>query len=469
LELAYAKARGEGLGGLTKQPAEMVSDLHTQTSATIQLLELRTKPGGELDTAHKVAALRQSALDDELRLTDNIVHYREASLQVELDLRQKIADVQHKQLEEIKGPTQGLLHTLFTQPSSFGKQLTGTLRDAALKPVESGMSEMIARALHPVIFGATGQGGISGALNGIFGGSHTAPLGTLSDPIAVRVVGSEGGTAAAIFSGGGGMADRGYSGTSPMWGGGGGFVAPGFSGLVSGGLGMATMLAGGLAFGSPAMRMRGGELIGGGDSTAGLTQLSSGLWQRGPGVSGDSLPGGSSGFSGTSPMWGGGGGFGFAAPGFSGMVAGGLNAATMLAGGVSFAGGWRGSRTSDGEVVGGGDSTAGLTQLSSGLWQRGPGAGVSGGVSAPLGGFSGGDKLIPGIVLLPWECRVIAYALLHNAEVLEHEAPPANDDSRVIAYALLHNAEVLEHEAPPANDGRSDSAMGLLAEFGKVN
>lgn len=31
-----------------------------------------------------------------------------------------------------------------------------------------------------------------------------------------------------------------------------------------------------------------------------------------------------------------------------------------------------------------------------------------------------GDEVKPGMVLLPWECRALAYALLHHAEWAEH-------------------------------------------------
>ncbi len=92
------------------------------------------------------------------------------------------------QLDSIKQETQGLLHTLFTNPAGFGGQLKTTLRDAALKPIEGAMSETISRALHPTIFGETGTGGIAGGLRGIFGGNKTAPIGTKQDPIAVQVV-----------------------------------------------------------------------------------------------------------------------------------------------------------------------------------------------------------------------------------------------------------------------------------------
>jgi len=190
------------------------------------------------------------------------------SANVRYGLEEKIAELNRRQFDEIKGKTQGLLHTLFTNPRSFAGQLKTTLRDAVLHPIEDRLSTMIA-----------------GPIQGLFGGGRGIDqVQLVNGAVPVVVMGAGGG-------GGGGV-----------------------SGMVSnalgrfGRMGAAGILAGGLAFGSggtSGMRMSGGELIGGGDSTAGLTQLSSGLWQRGPGAgaSGDgvsSLLGGFSGGGGTS-------------------------------------------------------------------------------------------------------------------------------------------------------------------------
>jgi hypothetical protein len=268
LEAARAKAIGADLDEWEKHRKEIrLAGINAETSATIRLLELRTDPGGEVETAHQVAALRQSALEQEWQLTDDIVRYRESSLHNELDLRQKLAELQHKQVDEIKNVASGLFDTLFTKPAEFGKQFLSTVKAAVLKPITEGLGDVTANILHPVIFGKDGNGGISGALHGIFGGGNHG----IND---VQLVNG----AVPVVVMGGGSAGSSAGGFSPVGG--------AFSRLAR--MGLSLPLAAAMAMGgTPTARMSGGEAIGGGDSTAGLTQLASGLWQRGPGASGD--------------------------------------------------------------------------------------------------------------------------------------------------------------------------------------
>ena len=51
---------------------------------------------------------------------------------------QKTAEELQHQLDEIQKTTSGLLHTLFTKPQDFGKQLGNTIHEAILKPVTEG-------------------------------------------------------------------------------------------------------------------------------------------------------------------------------------------------------------------------------------------------------------------------------------------------------------------------------------------
>ncbi len=128
---------------------------------------------------------------EELRLKN--VH-EVAAVQAQLD--EARAGEIRKQLDEIKGTAKGLFETLFTHPGQFGAQLGSTIRSALLAPITSGLADTASRALHPLIFGESGTGGIAGGLRGVFGGStRTAPIGTASDPVAVVVVGAAGGGA----------------------------------------------------------------------------------------------------------------------------------------------------------------------------------------------------------------------------------------------------------------------------------
>jgi hypothetical protein len=88
----------------------------------------------------------------------------------------KLMELQKREMEEIQNKAAGLFHTLFTKPQEFGKQLASTLKEAVLKPITEGLGGMMARAIHPLIYGADGQGGIAGVFKGIFGGGKQDPL-----------------------------------------------------------------------------------------------------------------------------------------------------------------------------------------------------------------------------------------------------------------------------------------------------
>ena len=131
------------------------------------------------------------------------------------DAQYKLAKMQQEQLDKLKGAIEPLYETLFTNPKNFGKQLRSTVTEAALHPIVSGLSEMTATALHPFIYGATGTGGIAGALGGLFGGGHNKfnDIALLPDKsLPVTVVNMPGGGGTSIYSiggfGGGGTTDR---------------------------------------------------------------------------------------------------------------------------------------------------------------------------------------------------------------------------------------------------------------------
>jgi hypothetical protein len=168
---ARAKARQAGdIQEATQLQQVRLSGLNAETEKTVRLLELRSKPGGEIDLANTVSSIRQSALNEEFRITGEIARYAEASLNNRIELQVKLAEIQERQEESIKRDAEGLFHTLFTKPSEFGKQLRDTLKEAVLKPITEGLSDRVASVIHPVIYGKDGQSGIAGTLHRIFGG-----------------------------------------------------------------------------------------------------------------------------------------------------------------------------------------------------------------------------------------------------------------------------------------------------------
>jgi hypothetical protein len=93
----------------------------------------------------------------------------------------KQLELQKQQLEVLKKDTEGLWNTLLTKPGQFGKQLADTVHSAVIKPISEGMATVTSRVLKPVIYGADGDGGISGAMKGLFGQGKQDPMKLATD------------------------------------------------------------------------------------------------------------------------------------------------------------------------------------------------------------------------------------------------------------------------------------------------
>jgi hypothetical protein len=116
----------------------------------------------------------------------------------------KLAEMQQKQLDTLKGKIEPLYQTLFTDPRKFGQQLRSTVTEAALHPIVSGLSEMTSRALYPTIYGATGAGGLAGMFGNLFGGGRLNDVKLVNGAVPVYVTGGgDGGGGTSIFSVGG--------------------------------------------------------------------------------------------------------------------------------------------------------------------------------------------------------------------------------------------------------------------------
>jgi hypothetical protein len=158
----------------------------------------------------------------------------------EMDRQQALADHQVKLFEEIKGKTEGLLHTLFTDPKNFGKQLESTVRNAALRPIEDRLSTAIAAPLSGIFGGhsSSNLAVISTDSNTAATNANTAALYAHSGAVFGGAAGGLGGFSAAR----GGTASFGLPSFSSIWGGSGsagGGALPSMAGMpdVSGGFG----------------------------------------------------------------------------------------------------------------------------------------------------------------------------------------------------------------------------------------
>ena len=174
--------------------------------------------------AERLAAVEQERIDKETDSGRKLEDQARARAALEKDASGAMEQAQmeqlemlHKQSEEIKGTAAGLFHTLFTRPQDFGKQLGSTLKEAALKPVTEGLGTITANVLHPLIFGATGEGGVAGMFRGAFGGGRLNDVKLINGAMPVMVMnqgpgagatgpGGEGGFSAAPWAGAGRMA-----------------------------------------------------------------------------------------------------------------------------------------------------------------------------------------------------------------------------------------------------------------------
>lgn len=195
----------------TQQEAFKLQDSITREGAGGQLRQEESdiKRGGLLDDrtaadqlrtdAHLLAA-RKSFLDEQyayeqrlmqdnyaddenLELRQQELRLKHASdvADLQMQLAERVAEEQRRQFDTIQRDAQGLFETLFTRPAEFGKQLAQTVRAAFLKPITEGLSNTVASALQPLIYGRSGDGGLSGSMKGIFGEKTTDPIKASTD------------------------------------------------------------------------------------------------------------------------------------------------------------------------------------------------------------------------------------------------------------------------------------------------
>jgi hypothetical protein len=150
---------------------------------------------GRVDLAVQLAGIEAVRISKEENAAKRAVLAAQARKDLYTDLAQaqdqleeKRAQIAQKRVQELQQEfdglekvSAGLFHTLFTKPQEFGKQLGGTIHEAVLKPVTEGLGGMVAGAIHPLIYGSDGKGGISGVFKGIFGGGKQDPIKAATD------------------------------------------------------------------------------------------------------------------------------------------------------------------------------------------------------------------------------------------------------------------------------------------------
>ena len=281
---AVLDARMKGDLGLGESADKYrVAQIGAGASYATRMAELHGKDD-EIGTAQTVAAIRARAIQAELNITGDVNRARTESLQNELTMREKIAEVEQKRIDNIKHEVEPLLHTLFTNPGKFPTQLGSTVRDAALRPIEGMLAGTIASSL----------GGVFGHSDPVRVSTDQNTMATMQNTQALMMM-------AGAVAGGGSAAAGGFSpiggGFSPMMISGGGAAMPtggmsggGFSsgGSTGGGLRLPGMGGGGFSLAN----LKGlGSMIGiGGDHMVNLgggAKSSAGaIWSNDPGLAG---------------------------------------------------------------------------------------------------------------------------------------------------------------------------------------
>lgn len=147
-----------------------------------RMISLLSEPNTELQALHEQLALREKIRQAELKMKE--IHQgvwdldkerfdaEMDSLRDRYEFEERILEVKKQQTEEVKSAIEPLVHTLFTKPGAFGKQLTGQLRAAALRPLEQGVTNLLTRQVTPLVFGGDGKGGVSSIFRNAFGTSQ---------------------------------------------------------------------------------------------------------------------------------------------------------------------------------------------------------------------------------------------------------------------------------------------------------
>jgi hypothetical protein len=148
--------------GIVSGPDEELKALHAQLDMREQIrnaeLDIKKIHAGAFDLDREQFRVEMEAQQDRY------------------EFEEKILELKKRQTEEVQRSIGPLIHTLFTKPQDFGKQFGATLHEAAMRPIEQGISGVVSRAISPAIYGADGQGGINGAFKTAFGGSSHQDL-----------------------------------------------------------------------------------------------------------------------------------------------------------------------------------------------------------------------------------------------------------------------------------------------------
>jgi len=158
---AHSTRMAELAGGSDEEIAQQAYE--TRLKLAVQLTNIEAERISKEENAAKRSVLAAQAQKD---LFTELAQARDQFDEKQAQLQQKREQELQSQIDGLQKQAEKLIDVLFTKPANFGKDLVKTVHSAVLKPVTETLGGAVANVLHPIVYGADGQGGINGLLRG---------------------------------------------------------------------------------------------------------------------------------------------------------------------------------------------------------------------------------------------------------------------------------------------------------------
>jgi hypothetical protein len=146
-----------------KEEAAAQQAYQIRLDLAVQLAGIEAERISKEENAAKRSVLAAQAQKD---LYTEIAQAQDQFEEKQAQLQQKRQQEIQSQFDSLQKQAEKLIDVLFTKPKDFGKDLLSTVHAAVLKPVTETLGGMAANVLHPIIYGADGQGGLAGVFKG---------------------------------------------------------------------------------------------------------------------------------------------------------------------------------------------------------------------------------------------------------------------------------------------------------------
>ena len=142
-----------------KEEAAAQQAYQIRLDLAVQLAGIEAERISKEENAAKRSVLAAQAQKD---LFTELAQAQDQFEEKQAQIQQKRQQEMQSQIDGLQKQAEKLFDVLFTKPKNFGKDLLSTIHSAVLKPVTETLGGAVANVLHPIIYGADGQGGLSG-------------------------------------------------------------------------------------------------------------------------------------------------------------------------------------------------------------------------------------------------------------------------------------------------------------------